>query len=308
MIVSRLISSAMRSLPGYVSDNIKSINAFWNLAQVRSNNHGLANCDFRDWLLFYMMATYGWRDSQNCKTSDGTLVWGVGLDGTESTDSGESTNTVGFTRQQNIKLGACISLGINDGKAAVTDSIGNTCHSVNVAGFENPWGQRWEMVQGYCAVGTTVYRWRHNWMPSTDSTITVGGSSQEYVSSAVFDNVEHVELTRTTSSGYRMNIISGKDGQGSYMFQHSTLNGVSYGDSCVYSSNGQLVMFGGASPYGVSCGLACVSSGSAWSNAFSNISARLAVKSEELADYFGKQFIGIWADYVGPFNRKESEA
>lgn len=36
-------------------------------------------------------------------------------------------------------------------------------------------------------------------------------------------------------------------------------------------------------------------------------SARLAVKSEELADYFGKQFIDIWADYVGPFNRKESE-
>ena len=270
------VSSAMRSLPGYVNDNSESTNAFWNLAQVRSNNHGLANCDFRDWLLFYMMATYGWRDCQNCKTSDGTLVWGVGLDGTESTASGESTNTVGFTRQQNIKHGACISLGINDGKAAVTDSIGNTCHSVNVAGFENPWGQRWEIVQGYCAVDTTVYRWRHNWMPSTDSSITVSGSSQAYVSSAVFDNVEHVELTRPTSSGYRMNIISGKDGQGTYMFQHSTLNGVSYGDSYGYSSNGQLVLFGGRSYAGASCGLAYVYSYYAWSIAYSDFSARLA--------------------------------
>lgn len=270
------VSSAMRSLPGYVSDNSKSINAFWDLAQARSNNHGLANCDFRDWLLFYMMATYGWRDCQNCKTSDGTLVWGVGLDGTESTASGESTSNVGFTRQQNIKQGACISLGINDGKAAVTDSIGNTCHSVNVAGFENPWGQRWEMVQGYCAVDTTVYRWRHNWMPSTDSSITVSGSSQAYVSSAVFDNVEHVELTRSTSSGYRMNIISGKDGQGTYMFNHSTLSGVSYGDSYSYTSKGQLVLFGGASDYGARCGLAFVGSSNAWSDASSAISARLA--------------------------------
>ena len=73
-----------------------------------------------------------------------------------------------------------------------------------------------------------------------------------------------------------MNIISGKDGQGTYMFQHSTLNGVSYGDSYGYSSNGQLVLFGGASYSGASCGLACVDSPHAWSLAHSSISARLA--------------------------------
>lgn len=54
-------------------------------AQNRSKNHGLANLDFRNYLLFYTMAKYGWRDSQNCKTSDGTLVWGCGLDGSENT-------------------------------------------------------------------------------------------------------------------------------------------------------------------------------------------------------------------------------
>ena len=132
------------------------------------------------------------------------------------------------------------------------------------------------MVQGYCAVDTTVYRWRHNWMPSTDSTITVSGSSQAYVSSAVFDNVEHVELTRPTSADYRMNIISGKDGQGTYMFPHSTLSGASYGDSYSYASNGQLVLFGGYSSNGASCGLAYVNSNGAWSLANSLMSARLA--------------------------------
>lgn len=59
-----------------------------------------------------------------------------------------------------------------------------------------------------------------------------------------------------------------------------------------------LWLFGGDSGLAASCGLAA---------AYSSISARLAVKSEELAVYFGKQFISIWADYVGPFNRKEAE-
>ena len=73
-----------------------------------------------------------------------------------------------------------------------------------------------------------------------------------------------------------MNIIGGKDGQGTYMFPHSTLSGVSYGDSYGYASNGQLVLVGGTSDHGASCGLAFVHSYYAWSNAFSYFSARLA--------------------------------
>lgn len=68
-----------------------------------------------------------------------------------------------------------------------------------------------------------------------------------------------------------------------------------------------LWIWGGSSGSGSNCGLASAASSSAWSLSHSYRSARLAVKSEELADYFGKQFIEIWADYVGPFNRKESE-
>ena len=60
----------------------------------------------------------------------------------------------------------------------------------------------------------------------------------------------------------------------------------------------RLWLIGGYSYDGSVCGLAYSGSSDAWSIANSNVSARLAVKSEELADYFGKQFIGIWADYV----------
>lgn len=55
------------------------------------------------------------------------------------------------------------------------------------------------------------------------------------------------------------------------------------------------------------CGIACAGSYDAGSNSNAAISALISVKSKELADYFGNQFIDIWAYYVGPFNRKESE-
>lgn len=55
---------------------------------------------------------------------------------------------------------------------------------------------------------------------------------------------------------------------------------------------------GGYSINGSNCCLAYANSNFAWSYSYSNVSARLAVKSEELAKYFGQQFIEIWSDYV----------
>lgn len=74
-----------------------------------------------------------------------------------------------------------------------------------------------------------------------------------------------------------------------------------------WKADHKLWLFGGDSLFGAYCGLAGAASNNAWSISDASLSARLAVKSEELAIYFGKQFIDIWADYVGPFSRKESE-
>ena len=60
----------------------------------------------------------------------------------------------------------------------------------------------------------------------------------------------------------------------------------------------ELWLFGGSSNRGASCGLAYAYSDYAWSHSTASISARLAVKSEALAKYFGQQFIDIWSDYV----------
>lgn len=59
-----------------------------------------------------------------------------------------------------------------------------------------------------------------------------------------------------------------------------------------------LWLFGGYSSRYSNCGLSCALSAASWSPSHSVVSARLAVKSEALAIYFGKQFIDIWSDYV----------
>lgn len=60
----------------------------------------------------------------------------------------------------------------------------------------------------------------------------------------------------------------------------------------------ELWIFGGSASDGANCGLAFSYSDYAWSFAYSYISARLALKSKELAVYMGKQFAEIFKDYV----------
>ena len=257
-------SAVMRSLPGLVPANTRTVRGFWENAQLRSKSHGLANLDFRNHLLFHMMAKYAWRDSQNCKGSDNTLVWGVGLDGTEGLASGQSASSDGFNNQKNIKTGHSLSLGDFDGKVAVACANSNTAHGVSVAGFENPWGQYWEMMGSLCSVGTDVYCWRGNIVPNGTPT------------AETFANMDCVQLTRPTSAVWGMNIIASEQGQGVYMIPKQSVNGISYGDNFYYAADGQLWLFGGYSNFGSNCGLACSASNAAWSASSASFSARLA--------------------------------
>ena len=261
--------SKLRSLPGVVTADTHTIKSFWDLAQARSTNHGLANMDFRNYLLFHMMSKYAWRDSQACKTGDNSLVWGVGLDGSESASDA-------FNRQKGIKTGATLALGDQDGKAEVLDSNSDTVHSVNVAGFENPWGQKWEMVQGLCSVGTDVYCWRSNFMPSENQP-----TAATFVDGEV-QIVEHVKLTRSTRPSNTaplptaMNVVTDGILKGVYFVPETTNADIAYGDGWWYDASGQLWLFGGDSGNGANCGLVYAVSSDAWTNSAANRSARLA--------------------------------
>lgn len=67
----------------------------------------------------------------------------------------------------------------------------------------------------------------------------------------------------------------------------------------------QVLLWGGYASYGSRCGLAYASSNLAWSLSPAAFGSRLALKSKELADYAGKQFIELFAPFC--FRPKPAE-
>ena len=257
-------SGQMRSIPFVVPSGGSNINQFFNYAQARSKNHGLAGEPFRNFLLQYMMAKYGYRDIQNLRASDGTVIFGCGLDGTEK--SASSTLADGFARQKNIKTGACLGLGYNDGKVEVKDADNYTCHSVNVGVWENPYAQYWEMDGHLCSVGNDVYQWDENFLPTGKPTVDS------------FAAVKHNKLTRLAAEGNSdadITLITTKGAQHMSYVPTKQHTGITYGDHYWYSASGQLWRGGGDSYIGANCGLAAASSFDAWSDANAAFSARL---------------------------------
>lgn len=257
----------LRSIPFVVPTSGRNINQFFNYAQARSMNHGLAGEPFRNLLLVYILSKYGYRDIQNLQSADGTKIFGPGLDGTEK-KAGTAT-TDDFSRQKDIKTGACLALGCNDGKVAVLDKDGGTCHSVNVSVWENPYGQYWEMDGHLCSVGTDVYQWNANFLPQ------MGTPTADH-----FANVAHTKLQRSTVSnnvGFTLDIslITTSGAQRASYVPRSLHSGISYGDYYSYGASGQLWLVGGSSYYGAYCGLACALSSIAWTSSYAYSSARL---------------------------------
>lgn len=60
----------------------------------------------------------------------------------------------------------------------------------------------------------------------------------------------------------------------------------------------ELVRFGGNAPAGSQSGLGFSSSYCAFSSSDAAYGSRLAVKSKELSEYFGRQFIHIWGKFL----------
>lgn len=67
----------------------------------------------------------------------------------------------------------------------------------------------------------------------------------------------------------------------------------------------QVLLWGGSANPGSRCGLASAGSTLAWSHSNATFGSRLALKSEELADYAGKQFIELFAPFC--FRPKPAE-
>lgn len=254
--------SALVSRSGVAPAGSKTINAFWNAAQVNGKEWGLINYDHRKFMIMILLSEYGNPNVQ--------AMVGNGLTGTNSSD---------WQTALSFPCGNTKSLGDSFGSVAHEYTMTNGSQTVgacdvSLMGIENPYAQQWEMSQGvYCGssnnsgqTGAEIFIYEGNRMPS----------SSELATHPVGD---YRQLTRLTSEGYISQMILGEHFD---IFAKKTGGGgTSYW--CDYSyanSTGQLVLWGATAHYGAFAGLGYADSLSAWSSSSSDIGSRLAYYGE----------------------------
>lgn len=250
-------ASCLTSRIGVVPSNNQSISTFFARAQNNGSFWGLTNYDVYRWRWLYGVGHYGNTNIQ--------AQLGNGLCGTGDNWSAASALTTGATA----------ALGDAFGNVAVSSGT-SACH-VNLGGIENPYGLRWEMLQGIffgnsgntAQTGSEVFIYKGNRMPSSTElashpageyrqTTRQTGSSGSYVTKMLLG--ENFDLLASAKSG---------GGSSSY-----------YADAEYCNDTGQLCLVGGYANGGLLCGLAFVTSDVAFSNASASVGSRLA--------YYGK--------------------
>lgn len=255
--------SALVSRSGVAPAGSKTINAFWNAAQVNGKEWGLINYDHRKFMIMILLSEYGNPNAQG--------MVGNGLTGTN--------NSSDYTTALSFPCGNTKSLGDSFGSIAHEYTMSNGTQTtgacdVSIMGIENPYAQQWEMVQGmYCGSannsgqnGTEIFIYEGNRMPSASELAT-------------HPSGDYRQLTRPTTSGYIAQMILGEHFD--VMAKSLAGGGTSYWCDYSYNNNtGQLVLWGAYANYGASAGLGSAASNYAWSFSYSSIGSRLAYYGE----------------------------
>lgn len=255
--------SALVSRSGVAPAGSRTINSFWNAAQVNGKNWGLINYDHRKFMIMLLLSEYGNPNAQ--------AMVGNGLTGTN--------NSSDWQTALSFPCGNTKSLGDSFGSVSHEYTMSNGSQTsgacdVSLMGIENPYAQQWEMSQGiYCGSannaaqnGTEVFIYEGNRMPSESELAT-------------HPNGDYRQLTRLTSEGYISQMILGE--YFDVLAKKTGGGGTSYWCDYSYANNtGQLVSWGADAYYGALAGLGCAYSSSAWSSSTSSIGSRLA--------YYGK--------------------
>lgn len=255
--------SALVSRSGVAPAGSKTINAFWDAAQVNGKNWGLINYDHRKFMVMILLSEYGNPNAQG--------MVGNGLTGTN--------NGSDYITALSFPCGNTKSLGDSFGSIAHEYTMSNGIETtgacdVSIMGIENPYAQQWEMVQGmYCGSannsgqnGTEIFIYEGNRMPSSSELAT-------------HPSGDYRQLTRLTTNGYVAQMILGEH----FDVMAKSLGGGGTSYWCDYSYNnntGQLVLWGAAAHVGAFAGLGFAGSNSAWSASDSHFGSRLAYYGE----------------------------
>lgn len=255
--------SALVSRSGVAPAGSKTINAFWNAAQVNGKEWGLINYDHRKFMIMILLSEYGNPNAQG--------MVGNGLTGTNN--SSDYTTCLSFPCGNTKSLGDAFGAVVHE----YTMSNGTQtsgASDVSIMGIENPYAQQWEMVQGmYCGSannsgqnGTEVFIYEGNRMPSSSELAT-------------HPSGDYRQLTRPTTGGYIAQMILGEHFD--VMAKNLSGGGTSYWCDYSYNNNtGQLVLWGASAYDGAYAGLGYALSASAWSPSDSGIGSRLAYYGE----------------------------
>lgn len=260
--IGSMNGSAFTSRSGVKPQGSKTINQFWDAAQVNGKDFGLMDYDFYRYQMMLCLSEYGSPNAQE------KIGYGIG---------GSSALSLWATAQ-NLLTGATDSLGDKCGNipiSVVNGSItGVNCSRVNLFGIEDPYNWLDFMVQGIyfgksensAQTGTEVFIYEGNRMPDSNELAThpngkyrqitrqAGTASSSYISKMVIG--DYFDLIPTANGG----------GSNSYWCDGEWRN----------STAGQLLVVCGEANLGSLSGLVLVSSPGAFSVWSANFGSRLA--------------------------------
>ena len=256
--------TALVSRSGASIAGSKTIEAFWNAAQINGKDWGLTNYDHQRYMLMLALGHYG---SPNIQVKLGN---GISGDGGWKDVYGEAAK---------IKTGATKSLGDALAKIAIPNIVNGSKQTsnssrVNLFGIEDPYGWQFEMIQGIyfgnsanaSQSGTEVFIYEGNRMPTAAELTT-------------HPNGKYRQLTRMTATSNIEGFVT-KMVVGEYFDPIATAFGGGansyWGDYAYTNNTGQLCLWGGSANHGSYCGLAYVYSPYAFSSSPSNFGSRLA--------------------------------
>ena len=250
--------SALVSRSGVAPTGSKTINQFWNAAQVNGANFGLIDYEAQKFMVMLNLMQFA---NPDCQANIG-----YGLGG--------STQKSLWGLVSGLLTGATKSLGDSCGKIDVTVTDGTTtgdnCSRVSLFGIEDAWNWQWEMVQGIyfgCTgqghAGTEVFLYEGNRMPSAAELAgTPAGDFRQ--------------IARNTGDGYVREMVLGEY----FDIIPSVVGGgsTSYWADYFYQNKatGQLGLWGGSAAVGPLSGLGCADSHFAWSRSAASLGSRLA--------------------------------
>lgn len=233
----------LRSMKGETVAANRTINTFWDQAQVNGKAFGLTNYTQRILMVLIYLSNYRSLNSQ--------ATLGYGMNG----------NTNNFDAAKNKPTGETSSIGDACGSVDGGTANANAKH-ISLFGLEDIYGWYWEMIQGVFLINNKVYVYDGNRMPDSEE-LAYGakGNSRSF--------------NRIASDGWITKLVGGEH----FDILPSAVGGGSSSYWCDYtwtSTNGQLLLWGGSAYNGADCGLVSSDSRDAWAIAWTSVGSRLA--------------------------------